>query len=44
MKEKYILVSTDGPYENVIKCKPPMCFTCKNVDQLVEVSMNVGEL
>ncbi len=35
MKEKYILLSTDGPFDNVIKSKPPLCFTKKNVDQVV---------
>lgn len=32
MKEEYIIVSTDGPYGNVIKTKPPMCFNKENVD------------
>ncbi|KAK3090547.1 hypothetical protein FSP39_012605 [Pinctada imbricata] len=32
MKEEYILLSTDGPYENVLKIKPPLCFTKENVD------------
>ena len=32
MKEQYILLSTDGPYENVLKIKPPVCFTKENVD------------
>lgn len=35
MKEARILVSTDGPYENVIKIKPPLVFTIENADQLV---------
>lgn len=26
LRENYILVSTDGPYDNVIKMKPPLCF------------------
>ena len=32
MREKGILLSTDGPYHNVIKIKPPMTFSKKNVD------------
>jgi 4-aminobutyrate aminotransferase-like enzyme len=36
MKEAGVLVSTDGPDENVIKIKPPICFNKHNADQLVE--------
>ena len=32
MREKGILLSTDGPYDNVIKIKPPIIFTKQNVD------------
>ncbi len=35
LKEMGILIGTDGPDHNVLKIKPPMCFTRKNVDQLV---------
>ena len=35
MQQHGILVSTDGPHHNVIKIKPPMCFTKENVDTLV---------
>jgi 4-aminobutyrate aminotransferase-like enzyme/Ser/Thr protein kinase RdoA (MazF antagonist) len=35
MRELGFLMSTDGPDENVIKIKPPMCFDRKNADQLV---------
>lgn len=35
MKEKFILMSTDGPFDNVIKSKPPLCFTEENVDKVV---------
>jgi len=35
LKERKILVGTDGPFENVLKIKPPLCFTKKNADQLV---------
>lgn len=36
MRERGILMSTDGPYHNVLKIKPPMCFTKANVDFLAE--------
>jgi ethanolamine-phosphate phospho-lyase len=35
LKQQYILVGTDGPHNNVIKIKPPLCFTETNADQLV---------
>jgi 4-aminobutyrate aminotransferase-like enzyme len=36
MRKHGILMSTDGPFYNVLKIKPPMCFDKKNVDFLVE--------
>ncbi len=36
-KENYILVSTDGPYDNVLKIKPPLCFSKENVDRFIKV-------
>jgi ethanolamine-phosphate phospho-lyase len=35
LKDAYILTSTDGPYNNVIKSKPPLCFNKENVDAVV---------
>lgn len=35
LKKQYILVSTDGPYDNVIKTKPALCFNTLNVDRVV---------
>ena len=32
-----MLLSTDGPFANVIKIKPPMVFDSANADQLVSV-------
>ena len=32
MREEGILVSTDGPYKNVIKIKPPICFAKAEAD------------
>ncbi len=36
MRELGILLSTDGPLYNVIKMKPPMCFTIENVDEMIQ--------
>jgi 4-aminobutyrate aminotransferase-like enzyme len=36
MRELGFLMSTDGPAENVIKIKPPLCFDRRNADQLVD--------
>ncbi len=35
MKERGILLSTDGPLHNVIKIKPPLVFSKENADSLV---------
>ena len=35
MKERGILLSTDGPFHNVIKIKPPLVFSMKDADFLV---------
>jgi 4-aminobutyrate aminotransferase-like enzyme/Ser/Thr protein kinase RdoA (MazF antagonist) len=36
MRERGILMSTDGPDHNVIKIKPPMCFSKPQADFLLE--------
>jgi 4-aminobutyrate aminotransferase-like enzyme/Ser/Thr protein kinase RdoA (MazF antagonist) len=36
MRDCGILLSTDGPYHNVLKIKPPMCFSRADADRLVE--------
>jgi 4-aminobutyrate aminotransferase-like enzyme len=36
MKDYGILISTDGPFENILKMKPPLVFTEKNADEVVE--------
>ena len=41
MKEKGILLSTDGPDHNVIKVKPPMVFSRRNAITLVETLDNI---
>ena len=38
---RHILLSTDGPYENVLKIKPPMVFGFKEVDRLVSTMKEV---
>jgi 4-aminobutyrate aminotransferase-like enzyme/Ser/Thr protein kinase RdoA (MazF antagonist) len=35
MKEHGILISVDGPQNNVIKIKPPMCFSRENAGDLI---------
>ncbi len=35
LREASVLVSTDGPHENVIKIKPPLTFDRENADELV---------
>jgi len=36
MREEGILIGTDGPFHNVLKIRPPMCFTSADGDRLVE--------
>ena len=35
LRNRHILISTDGPFDSVIKTKPPMCFTKENAQQVV---------
>jgi 4-aminobutyrate aminotransferase-like enzyme len=35
MRERGILLGTDGPFANVLKIRPPMPFTLEDADQLV---------
>lgn len=37
LKESGILVGTDGPFDNVIKIKPPLGITQNNIDEFVEL-------
>lgn len=41
MRDNGILVSTDGPYKNVIKIKPPMPFNKNNVDFFLSIFNDV---
>jgi 4-aminobutyrate aminotransferase-like enzyme len=36
MKDHGILISTDGPLENVLKMKPPIVFSEQNADEVVQ--------
>ena len=36
MQDRGILLSTDGPHHNVLKLKPPLCFTRQDADQLLD--------
>lgn len=36
LRDNHILVSTDGPDDNVIKSKPPLCFTKENAKLVVD--------
>ncbi|XP_039342291.1 5-phosphohydroxy-L-lysine phospho-lyase isoform X1 [Mauremys reevesii] len=36
LKREYIMLSTDGPGRNVLKFKPPLCFTMDNAKLVVE--------
>lgn len=36
LRNRNILISTDGPYDSVLKSKPPLCFNRDNVDQVIQ--------
>ena len=36
MKQDRVLLSQDGPHSNVIKFKPPMCFSREDVDSVIQ--------
>ncbi|HMP28582.1 MAG TPA: aminotransferase class III-fold pyridoxal phosphate-dependent enzyme [Saprospiraceae bacterium] len=36
LRNQFILSSTDGPLDNVLKMKPPLCFNHQNVDRFCE--------
>lgn len=37
LKAQGILVGTDGPFDNVLKIKPPLSITQKNVDEFIKM-------
>ena len=45
LKGMHVLLSTDGPLENVLKFKPPMVFSMENADELVDkITIILAEL
>ncbi|MEL6558638.1 MAG: aminotransferase class III-fold pyridoxal phosphate-dependent enzyme [Bacteroidota bacterium] len=36
LRNHHILISTDGPYDSVLKSKPPLCFTKANAKTVVD--------
>lgn len=36
LRNNHILISTDGPYDSVLKSKPPLCFTKDNAKTVVD--------
>jgi 4-aminobutyrate aminotransferase-like enzyme/Ser/Thr protein kinase RdoA (MazF antagonist) len=41
MRDLGVLMSTDGPYDNVLKIKPPLCFDERDVDFLADMLRRV---
>jgi 4-aminobutyrate aminotransferase-like enzyme len=37
LRERGILTGTDGPHHNVIKLRPPLCFTKEDADRFIDV-------
>jgi len=45
MRERGVLLGTDGPYHNVVKIRPPMPFTAGDAELLVEAfDESLGDL
>jgi 4-aminobutyrate aminotransferase-like enzyme len=45
MRERGILIGTDGPLHNVLKIRPPMPFTNQDAEVLLEqLDLTFGEL
>ncbi|OQY79891.1 MAG: aminotransferase class III [Chloroflexi bacterium UTCFX4] len=36
-RQRRVLLSTDGPYDNVLKIKPPLVFTHANAEQVIAI-------
>jgi len=41
IRQRNILISTDGPFDSVIKSKPPLCFNKGNVDKVINTFENI---
>jgi 4-aminobutyrate aminotransferase-like enzyme len=37
LRERGVLISTDGPHHNVLKLKPPLTFSRADADKMVRV-------
>lgn len=44
LRKNHILISTDGPYDSVLKSKPPLCFTKANAKTVVDRVKKILEL
>jgi 4-aminobutyrate aminotransferase-like enzyme len=45
MRERGVLLGTDGPYHNVVKIRPPMPFTADDADLLAdELELAIGKI
>jgi len=40
LRDRNVLIGTDGKYSNVLKTKPPLCFSKENADEVVQ---RIGE-
>ena len=40
-RKNQILVGSDGPYDNVIKSKPPICFSKENVNEVIYIFRSI---
>lgn len=41
MTAHHVLLSTDGPFDNVIKIKPPMCFSAEDAEELLHAFQDI---
>lgn len=44
LRDKGILISTDGPWDSVLKTKPPLCFTKENAELVVNCIENILDI
>ncbi len=41
LKDAYILAGTDGPWDNTLKMKPPLCITKQNADRFIDTMYTI---
>jgi 4-aminobutyrate aminotransferase-like enzyme len=41
LKDRFILTGIDGPHQNVLRIKPPICFNIENAEEVVK---NIDEI